>query len=331
MGMNNKLSDMSPKDSKLNGFYRGIVEDRNDPEKLGRVRVRVFGVHTDVKIQTPTEGIPTDHLPWAEAVTSSIEGGINGFGLWSVPLQGSQVLIFFEEGNMMKPRYMASLPGIPEESSKGKSNIGFFDPDEYYPIASKVPPHEPTQAGENDINKLALNESISDTIVKSKTDKKDKSIEKADNNTWDEPDPYYAAEYPDNIVLATHSGITIELDNTKGSERLHVYHPSNTYIEISKDGDMVIRNAKDKFEVVDNNKKVHIMGNHDDTIDKNKTHYVKMDQTEKIGINKKEVVGLNKDVRVHAEEVKRVTQNYNLNAKIIRLNCTQSEPNVPNL
>jgi hypothetical protein len=29
-------------------WFVGVVEDRNDPERLGRVRVRALGFHTDV-------------------------------------------------------------------------------------------------------------------------------------------------------------------------------------------------------------------------------------------------------------------------------------------
>ena len=41
----------------LEGFiwYIGVVEDRQDPEQLGRVRVRCFGWHTDEKSKIPTE------------------------------------------------------------------------------------------------------------------------------------------------------------------------------------------------------------------------------------------------------------------------------------
>jgi hypothetical protein len=41
-------------------LYTGVVENRNDPLKLGRVKVRVHGVHnTDIAI------LPTEDLPWA--------------------------------------------------------------------------------------------------------------------------------------------------------------------------------------------------------------------------------------------------------------------------
>lgn len=329
--MKNRLEDLKQRDNILTGFFRGIVEDRNDPKKLGRCRIRVFGVHTDKKDQSPTDGVPTDHLPWAEPVISPLEGGMSGFGLWSVPLQGSQVLVYFEEGNVMYPRYLGSLPGKPEESSKGKGSMGFYDPEEKYPIDTKSPPHNPNQKNDNDMHKLATGDGLDDTIVKSKKDKKDKSIKTATNSQWDEPDPYYNAKYPDNIVFSTHSGITIELDNTDGQERIHIYHPSNSYIEIGPQGDIVIRNAKDKFEIVDGNKKTHIKQNFDETIDYSRTNHVKQNQIEKIVINKKEVVGLNKDVKIHGQETKRATQEYRLNASIIRLNCTVPEPSVPNL
>ena len=109
----------SPKDyfidsMKLNGFYRGVVEDNDDPEKAGRVRVRIFGIHTEKINKTEIEGIPIDELPWAEPCLPIIEGSISGFGMWGVPLQGAHVMLFFENGNVSNPRYFASMPGIPE-------------------------------------------------------------------------------------------------------------------------------------------------------------------------------------------------------------------------
>ena len=53
----NSLSDLLPESNKLNGFYRGVVEDNNDPKKAGRVRIRIFGLHTEQKNKTDTEGI----------------------------------------------------------------------------------------------------------------------------------------------------------------------------------------------------------------------------------------------------------------------------------
>lgn len=41
-------------------FWQGEVEDRNDPRKMGRVRVRIIGLHTPNK-----QLIPTEALPWS--------------------------------------------------------------------------------------------------------------------------------------------------------------------------------------------------------------------------------------------------------------------------
>ena len=39
-------------------FFTGIVEDRFDPSFLGRVRVRIYGVHSDDKQNIATPDLP---------------------------------------------------------------------------------------------------------------------------------------------------------------------------------------------------------------------------------------------------------------------------------
>ena len=48
-------------------FYTGICENNNDPMKLGRVQLRVFGLHTENKNGTDPGGnlLATADLPWA--------------------------------------------------------------------------------------------------------------------------------------------------------------------------------------------------------------------------------------------------------------------------
>ena len=53
-------------------WWYGVVEDRNDPLFLGRLKVRCIGWHTDDK--TPGQGIPTEDLPWAQVLLSP-QGG----------------------------------------------------------------------------------------------------------------------------------------------------------------------------------------------------------------------------------------------------------------
>ena len=311
----NAPEDFLPPIEQLYGIYRGVVEDNNDPEKAGRCRVRVFGVHSELKIKTIFEGIPVEELLWAEPAMGLIEGSISGFGMWSIPVQGSHVFVFFENGNPMQPRYFATVPGIPTtapEAADSKTKFGFQDPDGVYPIAAAVPPLEPNELNEPDVHKLARGE-IQFTIVNEKKDRRIEDIETADGNTWNEPLPYYDAQYPENIVLATHGGIVVELDNTVqegavdpvtgeqgaevGKRRVHIYHPSHTFIDVSEEGDISFRNERDRFEIITRNRKIYIMANEDRTINENQTQFIKKDKTEKIG----------------RHEVKTVEKDYTLN------------------
>src|SRR5699024_9056177 len=54
--------------------FFGVVEDVNDPLKQGRVRVRVFGYHTDNDAL-----IPSSMLPWFSSVVSN-SAGVHGAG-----------------------------------------------------------------------------------------------------------------------------------------------------------------------------------------------------------------------------------------------------------
>ena len=76
-------------------WFTGVVEDRDDPEKLGRVRVRAVGYHTD-----NLDEIPTKDLPWSW-VLNTVHTSMNGLGhtppflvegTWVVGAQGSQSL-----------------------------------------------------------------------------------------------------------------------------------------------------------------------------------------------------------------------------------------------
>ena len=60
-----------------NGFvwFQGVVEDRNDPLQLGRVRVRCLGFHTEDK-----QLIPTEDLPWAYPVQPISSAAMSGIG-----------------------------------------------------------------------------------------------------------------------------------------------------------------------------------------------------------------------------------------------------------
>ena len=108
-----------------NGFkwFVGVVEDRNDPIELGRVRVRAFGWHTDDK-----GAIPTEELPWAVPINSIDSASVSGVGKSPTGMvEGSWVFGFFMDGDRaQEPAIMGTLPGIPSE--KSNSAFGFNEP-----------------------------------------------------------------------------------------------------------------------------------------------------------------------------------------------------------
>jgi len=117
------LKDFSLPQEKLSAIYRGVVEDNVDPLLAGRCRVRIFGVHSQSKTKSATDGIPTVELPWAEPALPVMEGAVSKNGFFSVPLVNSHVFVFFENGNILKPIYFAAAPaisgGVPDWSSGG--------------------------------------------------------------------------------------------------------------------------------------------------------------------------------------------------------------------
>jgi len=75
-------------------WWVGIVEDRFDPTKLGRVRVRIIGVDS-----FDTALLPRDKLPWAQMVSA-----VNGSKAQSLPKEGDWVFGFFQDGQAAQIR-----------------------------------------------------------------------------------------------------------------------------------------------------------------------------------------------------------------------------------
>ena len=99
----------------LDGFvwFTGVVEDRDDPSKLGRVKVRCLGFHTEDKNK-----IPTADLPWAHVMHSVTDPCMQGMGNSPTFLvEGSWVVGFFRDANeKQQPIVIGSLPGVPSST-----------------------------------------------------------------------------------------------------------------------------------------------------------------------------------------------------------------------
>ena len=120
----------------LDGFiwFIGVVEDRQDPYLIGRVRVRCFGHHTGNKTELPTED-----LPWAQVMLPVTSAGISGIGQSPIGLvEGSHVFGFFRDGEArQEPIVMGSMPGYPGEL--GDTEKGFYSPVKGKDMATNPP------------------------------------------------------------------------------------------------------------------------------------------------------------------------------------------------
>ena len=135
-------------------WWQGVVEDRLDPLKLGRCRVRILGYHTDNKVAGV--GIPTEHLPWATPSQPITSAAMNGIGTTPMgPVEGTWVFGFFRDGkNAQEPVMMSTFGGRPEAVANPK--LGFNDPKGVYPLATHIGEQEDgTFIGEPDVNRLA--------------------------------------------------------------------------------------------------------------------------------------------------------------------------------
>ena len=150
----------------LDGFvwFIGVVEDRNDPSKLGRVKVRCLGFHSEDK-----NDIPTEDLPWAHMMHPVTDPSMQGMGTTpSFLVEGTWVVGFFRDAKeKQQPIIMGTLPGYPQTvSDKSK---GFNDPNGTYPQKeNNLSGHA---LNESDTNRLARNDTDqAHAIVKSKDD-----------------------------------------------------------------------------------------------------------------------------------------------------------------
>ncbi len=304
--MRNHLSEIQSKDEKYHGIWRGVVEDNKDPEGRGRCKVRVFGKHDSNINVSNGEGIPTDNLPWAEPALGLFEGSVSGFGTWTVPLQGSHVYCFFENANKQQIRFFASAPGVPTQPSNTRE--GFNDPDGIYPLGHRL--------NEPDWHRLARD--VSDnTIVDHKQDNLDQGVQLAlGQGEWDEPDPFYTKtteKYPNNVVIATHNGILFEIDSSE-EPRIHIFHPSNSYIEIDNEGNKIIRNNGVRYDIIIKDFNQHVKESKNTTVDNNQTTKVGNSEYLEVGANREQEIKGNVTIEIGGD--KEITINGSKNITI---------------
>ena len=214
-------------------WFIGEVEDRNDPLKLGRVKVRCFGWHsTDKELQ------PTKNLPWASTIQPVTSPANSSSGL----TKGVWVFGFFLDGERaQKPMIMGHIPGY-RFGSPGESELPRAARNE----ADYLPPGDVLRDG------TILEEVIVDPNEEQPDDPKTGQV-----NKWSEPARPTDAVYPTATVNAHESGTYTQI---AGSGRYTIQTNNGSYIEIDAGGNGKWKVITDNYEIVGGSKYVDVSG-----------------------------------------------------------------------
>lgn len=94
-------------------WFIGIVEDIEDPKKLGRAKVRILNEHDEVE---------TDNIPWAHVMMPTTSAGVEGVGETPYLVVGSRIVGFFMDGGEKQmPMIIGTFPTIPSNDDNKHS------------------------------------------------------------------------------------------------------------------------------------------------------------------------------------------------------------------
>ena len=301
------------------GNYRAIVEDNEDPLDLGRVRVRILGIHS----LDPTE-TPVDNLPWAEPCLSLYySGGQNlksksakvptryssagdkfappkrntdnfieefqdtvllneGSGAhYGVPRKGTQVWVFFDCNYHGRPQYWAAaVKGKDwEEQKKKLENDIKLKDSEISSIRDIFTPDTKAYAGKS----CSDGAKVATTINKPRLKIQNISDTRNYNMT----------------SFTSPGGVTYIMVNEDGREKTYIIHKG--YMEYTDDkGQRKVvvgytnGKANDLEQAVANNFELHIGGDFDVYV--KKSHFIQVDGDAEINVKGNVGVRAGKDI-----------------------------------
>ena len=217
-------------------FFVGIVEDNDDKQLQGRVKVRAFGIHGT------HEEVPTTDLPWALCV----QGGYDPNA--PIPRMGSFVFGMFIDGDEAQhPLVLGMIPSQYVDEINPIDDGYSCVPLENGDILAQG--YTPEDFGEPPLSKLVRGERVettfhADVSVNAVQDQKIANMEE----TWSQPPSAYSAKYPYNRVIQT-ARHTIELDDTPNAERIMIHHKSGAFVQIDAMGTVTERAEGDRYEI----------------------------------------------------------------------------------
>lgn len=238
-------------------WFIGKVVNREDPLKMGRVRIRVMGVHDD------ETDAPDESLPWGTFINPPQSASMNEIGISPTgAMVGSMVVGFFADGaEGQQPLIFGTIAGFPGLDSLGQ-NV--------------KPEIESMNSGANhDVSKVArgiipnhitttkdANRVIDEHVTEPEYSKYNAGGEAPDGTPGEGPaggaTAEYYAKYPFNKVIQSETGNVIELDDSEGNSRIHIFHNSGSYTEYRSNGDKIDKTQSNNFVIISENNDVFI-------------------------------------------------------------------------
>ncbi len=197
-----------------------------DPLKLGRIQVRILGIHDGIT----KEDIPDDKLPWAQVLTPITEGGTGGLGSNLGIQKGARVFgVFLDGEESQTPLVFGALPKVEEIKNEKISDVS-------------------TSKRARNINEIEKTDDIITQEPKAK-------------NVFKPIYPFNKVHQTErgHMIEIDDSHDSDGKGNITGYERIHIYHRTGTYIEMQANGD-VVTHHKNGFRTVTGNDKLHVTG-----------------------------------------------------------------------
>ena len=268
-------------------WFIGEVEARNDPLKLGRVKVRCFGWHPKDR------GVmPTADLPWAQTIQPVTAPPAAPTGLTN----GTWVFGFFMDGDKaQRPMIMGMIPGYRfDETGKGESEL---------PRAARVEEEYPSPQSE-----LRKNTRITDI-----------SLNAGAGSTWSEPEEPADKDYPFVQTVSSESGFVTETiqgpyvtpedfvgppEQTQFTARQVTYDCTGGYDERrAPSGDKIVKVIGDNYEIVCGSSFINIKGDVNMTVDGSMRQNISGDYELNVAGNMYTVVGGTDDKYIVKDQV----------------------------
>lgn len=256
----------------------GVVEDINDPQEMGRVRVRIPGTHND-----SLKALPTSQLPWS-AVMNDIKTQPGDWVVLGMLTDNGDAVIMGKVTTMSNIKY--------ERFS------GFYDPNAAFP--TNIEPDHPAQ---DRVDYLKSESYLSKKFSRHIDIPIAKKAKETETTSWSMPtvESTNVPVYPDNDVKVSKTGHVIEMDDTPAHERISTFHKSGTYTEMQADGSKVNVIHGNNYTVVLKDDDVHVAGNCNVTINGDSKLLVKGDYT--VEVEGDYDLNVKGDINIHTNKV----------------------------